>query len=98
MAIDQRVFDVGIHTSRVVQAIAQGMPVLDAGAMGQDARGNGSLMRSLPLGLWHRGTDAELVADAHLQSRVTHGDAYCQVCCALYCLWARQLLGNDKTP
>jgi ADP-ribosyl-[dinitrogen reductase] hydrolase len=98
MAIDQRVFDVGIHTSRVVQAIATGMPALDAGALGQDARGNGSLMRSLPLVLWHRGTDAELVADAHLQSRVTHGDAYCQVCCALYCLWARQLLDNAKTP
>lgn len=98
MAIDQRVFDVGMHTSRVVQAIAQGMPVLDAGAMGQDARGNGSLMRSLPLVLWHRGTDAELVADAHLQSRVTHGDAYCQVCCALYCLWARRLLEAAKTP
>ncbi len=98
MAIDQRVFDVGIHTSRVVQAIAQGMPALAAGALGQDARGNGSLMRSLPLVLWHRGTDAELVADAHLQSRVTHGDAYCQVCCALYCLWARQLLENAKTP
>jgi ADP-ribosyl-[dinitrogen reductase] hydrolase len=74
------------------------MPALDAGALGQDARGNGSLMRSLPLVLWHRGTDAELVADAHLQSRVTHGDAYCQVCCALYCLWARQLLDNAKTP
>jgi ADP-ribosyl-[dinitrogen reductase] hydrolase len=98
MAIDQRVFDVGMHTSRVVQAIATGMPALDAGALGQDARGNGSLMRSLPLVLWHRGTDAELVADAHLQSRVTHGDAYCQVCCALYCLWARQLLENAKTP
>jgi ADP-ribosyl-[dinitrogen reductase] hydrolase len=98
MAIDQRVFDVGIHTSRVVQAIAAGMPALDAGALGQDARGNGSLMRSLPLVLWHRGTDAELVTDAHLQSRVTHGDAYCQVCCALYCLWARQLLDNGKTP
>jgi ADP-ribosyl-[dinitrogen reductase] hydrolase len=98
MAIDQRVFDVGLHTSRVVQAIAAGMPALDAGALGKDARGNGSLMRSLPLVLWHRGTDAELVADAHLQSRVTHGDAYCQVCCALYCLWARQLLDNAKTP
>jgi ADP-ribosyl-[dinitrogen reductase] hydrolase len=98
MAIDQRVFDVGLHTSRVVQAIAAGMPALDAGALGKDARGNGSLMRSLPLVLWHRGTDAELVADAHLQSRVTHGDAYCQVCCALYCLWARQLLDHGKTP
>ncbi len=98
MAIDNHVFDVGVHTSQVLQAIAAGMPVLDAGAMGQDARGNGSLMRSLPLALWHQGDDAELVEDAHLQSRVTHGDAYCQVCCALYCLWARHLLEGTKTP
>lgn len=98
MAIDRHVFDVGVHTSQVLQAIARGMPVLEAGAMGQDARGNGSLMRSLPLALWHRGTDAELVADAHLQSQVTHGDAYCQVCCALYCLWARRLLDRVKLP
>jgi ADP-ribosyl-[dinitrogen reductase] hydrolase len=98
MAVDQRVFDVGIHTSRVVQAISTGMPALAAGALGKDARGNGSLMRTLPLVLWHRGPDAELVADAHLQSRVTHGDAYCQVCCALYCLWARRLLENAPTP
>jgi ADP-ribosylglycohydrolase len=98
MAIDNHVFDVGVHTSQVVQAISNGMPVLDAGAMGQNARGNGSLMRSLPLALWHWGTDRELVADAHLQSQVTHGDAYCQVCCALYCLWARRLLDQTKSP
>jgi ADP-ribosyl-[dinitrogen reductase] hydrolase len=98
MAIDNHVFDVGVHTSQVIQAISNGMPVLDAGAMGRDARGNGSLMRSLPLALWHRGTDRELVTDAHLQSQVTHGDAYCQVCCALYCLWARRLLDQTQSP
>ncbi|MBE9029253.1 ADP-ribosylglycohydrolase family protein [filamentous cyanobacterium LEGE 11480] len=98
MALDNHVFDVGVHTSVVLQAIATGMPALDAGAMGQDARGNGSLMRSLPLVLWHQGSDAALVADAHLQSQVTHGDAYCQVCCALYCLWARRLLERVPFP
>jgi ADP-ribosyl-[dinitrogen reductase] hydrolase len=95
MAIDHRVFDVGVHTSNVLRAIGQGTPPLVAGAMGLQARGNGSLMRSLPLALWHQGDDAALVADAHLQSQVTHGDAYCQVCCALYCLWARYLLRGE---
>ncbi len=53
-------------------------------------------MRVLPLALWHRGSDAELVADARLQSRVTHGHQRAQLCCALYCLWARRLLdGGD---
>lgn len=98
LAVDSRVFDVGTHTSRVLAAMRNGLPVLEAGALGHEARGNGSLMRSLPLALWHQGTDAELVADAQLQSRVTHGDLYCQVCCALYCLWAKRFLEEDNTP
>jgi ADP-ribosyl-[dinitrogen reductase] hydrolase len=97
-AVDSRIFDIGTHTARVLEARRNGLPALDAGALGREARGNGSLMRSLPLSLWHQGTDAELVADAHLQSRVTHGDIYCQVCCALYCLWARRFLEKHDQP
>jgi ADP-ribosylglycohydrolase len=52
-------------------------------------------MRVLPLALWHRGTDAELVHDAHEQSLVTHGHLRSQVCCALYCLWARRILDGS---
>jgi len=52
----------------------------------------------LPLALWHRGSDAELVADAHAQSRVTHGHVRSQICCALYCLWARQMLASHPEP
>jgi ADP-ribosyl-[dinitrogen reductase] hydrolase len=95
MAVDDRVFDVGVHTGNVLRAIDQGMSPLEAGAMGVNARGNGSLMRVLPLVLWHQGSNVELVADAHLQSQVTHGDDYCQVCCALYCLWGRYLLWEE---
>lgn len=98
LAVDQRVFDMGIHTSRVLKAIHSGLPVLEAGALGREARGNGSLMRSLPLALWHQGDDCKLVSDAHLQSKVTHGDLYCQVCCALYCLWARRFLEEVDNP
>ena len=43
-------------------------------------------MRALPLVLWYQGSDNDLVADAHLQSRVTHPHVRLQVCCALYCL------------
>jgi ADP-ribosyl-[dinitrogen reductase] hydrolase len=46
-------------------------------------------MRVLPLALWHKGSDEELVKDAHQQSLVTHGHLRSQICCALYCLWAR---------
>ena len=52
-------------------------------------------MRVLPLALWHRGTDEELVADAHTQSLVTHGHPRSQVCCALYCLWARRVARGE---
>jgi len=54
--------------------------------------GNGSLMRVLPLALWHRGSDRELYEDARRQSLCTHGHLRSQLCCALYCLWARRLL------
>jgi ADP-ribosylglycohydrolase len=55
-------------------------------------------MRVLPLSLWHRGRDAELVADARAQSRVTHGHLRAQACCALYCLWARRILEGAADP
>jgi len=98
MAIANHVFDVGNHTSRVLGAIANGTPILEAGAINPNAKGNGSLMRVLPLVLWHQGSDAELVEAAHLQSRASHGAITCQVCCALYCLWARCVLNGDDSP
>src|SRR5260370_27278648 len=55
-------------------------------------------MRVLPLALWHRGSDAELVSDAQAQSRVTHGHPRVQLCCALYCLWARRMLADVADP
>jgi ADP-ribosyl-[dinitrogen reductase] hydrolase len=98
LAIDNRVFDVGVHTANVIFAIESSNPHLEAIALGKQARGNGSLMRVLPLALWHQGSDPDLIADAHLQSRVTHSDPYCQICCALYCLWARSTLDCIPDP
>src|SRR5260370_10933141 len=73
LAVDNRVFDVGITTSRALQAIRAGTPALHAGPNHESANGNGALMRVLPLALWHQGPDAGLIADAQTQSRVTHG-------------------------
>lgn len=102
LAVDANVFDVGVTTGRAIRALRAGAPALQAGPAGAHDNGNGSLMRVLPLALWHRGPDADLVRDAHLQSRVTHGHLRSQVCCALYCLWARRLLaagtGADADP
>ncbi len=92
MAVDHVVFDVGIQTREALSNLRAGVPALEAGPSGERANGNGSLMRVLPLALWHLGDDASLARDAMLQSRVTHGHLRSQVCCALYCLWARRTL------
>jgi ADP-ribosyl-[dinitrogen reductase] hydrolase len=95
MAVDGRVFDIGVQTSRALRALAGGTPAEQAGPSGEMDNGNGSLMRVLPLALWHTGSDAELIADAATQSRVTHGHRRSELCCALYCLWARRVLNGE---
>ena len=98
LAVDNHVFDVGIQTANAIRKLMRGIPALEAGGTDEYAQGNGSLMRVLPLTLWHRGSDADLVQDAHDQSRVTHAHVIVQACCALYCLWARRTLENDLEP
>jgi ADP-ribosylglycohydrolase len=90
--VDGRAFDCGNTVAAALTAFRAGTPPLAAGLTGERDNGNGSLMRVLPLALWHRGPDAELTSDARLQSRVTHGHVRAQLCCALYCLWARRTL------
>lgn len=89
LAVDSYVFDVGITTTRAIQNIVAGQPPMNCGPASERDNGNGSLMRVLPLALWHQGSDAELIELAQQQSRVTHGHPRSQVACALYCLWAR---------
>lgn len=92
LAVGGKVFDVGIQTTRALRSLRSGVPAIKAGPAQENANGNGSLMRVLPLALWHKGTDEELVRDAKVQSLVTHGHLRSQLCCALYCLWVRGLL------
>ncbi len=98
MAVDCEVFDVGIQTAQSIRNLMSGVPAEQAGRTDEQANGNGSLMRVLPLALWHKGTDIELVRDAQRQSIVTHGHLRSQVCCALYCLWARRYLEGSRSP
>ena len=99
-AVDNVVFDVGVQTSQSLVRLQSGIPPGEAGPSDERANGNGSLMRVLPLAIWHKGTDEELVADAHNQSVITHGHIRSQVCCALYCLWARYTMAGlpDSWP
>lgn len=91
-AVDGVVFDIGIQTSQAVSNLKRGMPAAESGPTLVECNGNGSLMRVLPLALWHRGDSSELVQLAHAQSLPTHGHPVSQVCCALYALVAHILL------
>jgi len=89
---DNKVFDCGIQTRAALSSLASGVPPDLSGRSGEQDNGNGSLMRVLPLALWHAGSDEQLYADARRQSLVTHGHLRSQLCCAFYSLWARELL------
>jgi ADP-ribosyl-[dinitrogen reductase] hydrolase len=92
LAVDGDVFDVGIQTRAALARLAAGVEAAEAGSRGERDNGNGSLMRVLPLALWHRGSDQDLIEDAMRSSQPTHGHLRSQLCCAVYCLWARRLL------
>jgi ADP-ribosyl-[dinitrogen reductase] hydrolase len=94
LAVDGRVFDIGNQTSRAFDNLKNGVSPETAGPSDVMSNGNGSLMRVLPLALWHRGSDEDLVSLAHAQSLVTHGHVHAQVSCALYVLAAKRLLEN----
>jgi ADP-ribosylglycohydrolase/protein-tyrosine phosphatase len=92
------VFDIGTATAAALSRLREGCAPEEAGSV--EAKGNGSLMRILPVALVFReADDAELVAMAARASRVTHGSAEAQIACALYVLIARRLLdGVDDRP
>ena len=99
MAVDYQVFDVGVQTVESIRKYLMGVPLSVVAKNDEHANGNGSLMRVLPLALWHQGSDQQLIEDAYTQSHITHAHLRSKVCCALYCLWARSILnGLDIEP
>jgi ADP-ribosylglycohydrolase len=94
MAVGRVVFDVGNQTRRALSALRHGKTAEQVGLNTESYNGNGSLMRVLPLALFPYLSDEELVRDAAIQSTVTHPHVRSQVCCALYCLWARAELNG----
>jgi ADP-ribosylglycohydrolase len=98
LAVDRNVFDVGLQTRQSIRKFLEGHPPLECASSGEWSNGNGSLMRVLPLALWHRGPDESMCRDAMVQSRTTHGHVRSAVCCALYCLWIRHILEAEADP
>ncbi len=97
LAVDGRVFDIGIQTDRALEQLAAGVPPTQSGPADEHQNGNGSLMRVLPLALWHQGSDEALFTDAMRSSLPTHGHLRSQLCCGLYCLWTRRILQGRST-
>ncbi len=98
MAVDSDVFDCGVQTARSLDRLHDGASPLESGGVSVMDNGNGSLMRTLPLALWHRGFDGDLVRDAHLQSLPTHAHPRSLVACAYYSLVARGYLATRADP
>lgn len=94
-AVGGVVFDVGNQTMRALRAYAGGISPEKSGSVEPEGKGNGALMRTLPLALWSEGSDKDLAVDAHRQSAVTHGHVCNQVCCSVYCLTARYMLNGQ---
>lgn len=89
-------FDVGSATAEALGRIARGMPAAAAGATHERSKGNGSLMRILPLALVDLAVPEPVLAErASVASGVTHGTAAARVSCALYVLVVRHLVAGD---
>lgn len=98
MAVDGDVFDVGVQTDEALSDLRDGVSPRESGGASEMDNGNGSLMRVLPLAVWHTGSDEALVKDAHLQSLPTHAHPRSLVACAFYCLVARGYLNKIGDP
>lgn len=96
MAVGFEVFDVGVQTADAIRQYLTGVPLNKVAKNDELANGNGSLMRVLPLAIWHQGSDEQLIQDAYAQSHITHAHLRSKVCCALYCLWARTILKGSN--
>ena len=98
MAVDGDVFDCGTQTANAIDKLRGGVSPLVSGGRSVMDNGNGSLMRVLPLALWHTGSDEALVRDAHRQSLPTHAHPRSLVACAFYCVLARGYLCRVADP
>ena len=96
--VDGKAYDVGNTTSEACCRLIRGHSPEASGLAEETANGNGSLMRTLPLALWHQGSDAELYADACAQSAVTHRHDYSKAACGVYCIAARAMMNGTPTP
>lgn len=86
-------WDVGGTTRRAIRRYAEGTPIARAGGREERDNGNGSLMRILPVALWHAACSPEvMIARAREASALTHAHVRAELCCAIYCLVVREAM------
>ena len=81
-------FDIGAQTSAALRLVRAGVPAREAGKrvwLERDRRpaGNGSLMRTAPIGVFIKDTEARRRASL-AESAITHFDPRCQLACAMF--------------
>lgn len=82
-------FDIGNQTAAALGKVGQGAPPVHAGravweARGRQAAGNGSLMRTAPIGVLLSADEALRRRASLVDSAITHFDPRCQLACAAF--------------
>ena len=94
-----KVFDVGITTRHAINALKLGTAPELAGPTEEEANGNGSLMRILPLAFYTAKMPEDLRRKYAFDiSAMTHGHPRSKIACWLYCEIARNLLLGSNRP
>ena len=84
-------FDIGNATYAALMRSVHGVSVTACGGTGERDCGNGSLMRTMPIGLFlrtkyrRRVLEPEAARVIHLTSDVTHAHPLCEMACGIYC-------------
>jgi len=86
-------FDVGNSTLSSIRRMMMGPPPEKAGGRSENANGNGSLMRILPVGIFFaRKPVEELLPVVHRASSLTHRHPRTLMACGFYCIMVSALL------
>ena len=98
-AVGGEVFDIPHQLALAIMNYEQEGNILECGKVNPEGKGDGTLMRMLPLAIFYRNIEAgEFIRKAHLQANITHSHPINGMCCAIYGLWARNILNKETNP
>lgn len=98
------VFDIGGATHRAINKFLSGNPAINCGDDSENACGNGSLMRIMPLAFYLEGKygnwqlDERTAKIIHEASDLTHSNRRCEMACGIYCSIIFQMCSGGYLP